>query len=354
MTPRERLEATLRGELANKVPFTAFVDKLPRGEVERRLRNGGLCLVDRYTPVHRSVTPHVEREERHRVEDGRRLVRTVYRTPHGELCEVEESGADGAGRWHVERLFKGPQDYRRLLSLADDEVYEPDYGTFLRRQETLGHDFFLRPDAGYSPMHQIVYSIMGIERFAQEWAERRDEVLRLYEALVANRRRLYPVLAASPALLVNYCGNISPEVVGLKRFEEYYLPHLNEFATLMHESGKLASVHLDAAVWLFEELIGISAIDCVEAFTPPPDGDLSVAHARSVWPDKVLWVNFPTSVHLRPVAEVEAVTRQLLREAASGLRFILGITENLPPDRWRESLPAILRVLNAHGQLSRH
>jgi hypothetical protein len=293
----------------------------------------------------------VRREEHHWVQDGGHQVRTVYATPHGELSAVEQISPDGTGRWHVERLFKGPEDYVRLRALYDDEQYEPDYEAFLRRQSALGDDFFLRPDAGYSPMHQILYSVMGVERFAQEWAERRDEVLGLYASLVANRRRLYPVLAGSPAVLVNYCGNISPEVVGLKRFEEYYLPHFNEFAEVMHARGKLVSVHLDAAVWLFEDLIGASAIDCVEAFTPPPDGDLSVAHARSVWPDKVLWTHFPTSVHLRPVAEVEAVARQLLREAASGIRFILGITETLPPDRWQETLPAIQRVVNACGQL---
>lgn len=351
MTPRERVEATLRGELPNKVPFVAFADKVPRSETERRLRNGGMCLVLRHPSVFTTVCPNLEIEEIHYARAGHRYVRTAVRTPVGDLSEVEELGPDGSTSWHVERFFKRPEDYRPLLAMVRDRHHEPNYDEFLRVQETVGSDFFLRPEIGYSPLHQIMYSYMGIERFAEEWAERRDEVLRLYEALVEERRRLYPVVAHSPALLVGYCGNVSPEIVGLSRFVEYYLPHYDEFAEAMHAHGKLVSVHLDANTWLFEEQIGVSAIDCIEAFTPPPDCDLSVAHARSVWHDKVLWVNFPTSVLLEPVAEIESTTRQLLRESASGIRFMLGVTENLPQDRWQEGLLAILRVINAEGRL---
>ena len=350
MTPSQRLEAILRGELADKVPFTAFADKLPRSQAGRRLRNGGLCLVERRTSVFKTVSPSVQRERIHYSANGTSYVRTVIATPAGELSEVEQLGPD-ATSWHVERLFKEPEDYRPLRAMVEDQRYEPDYEEFLRTQERLGEDFFLRPGIGYSPMHYIVYSLMGIERFAEEWAERRDELLALYDALVENRRRLYPVVAESPALLVNYCGNVSPEVVGLKRFEQYYLPHYDEFAELMHACGKLVSVHLDANTWLFEELIGVSKIDCIEAFTPPPDCDMSVAHARTVWHDKVLWVNFPGSVQLEPLDRIEATTRQLLREAASGVRFAIGITENLPADRWQKNLDAIMQVINAEGRL---
>ncbi|MBT4502730.1 MAG: hypothetical protein HOC74_33670 [Gemmatimonadetes bacterium] len=351
MTPRERVERTLRGELANKVPFTAFADRLPRSAASRRLRNGGLCLIDRQASIFRVVTPNVHRQQIHYVEGGNTFVRTALETPAGTLDEVEQYGPNGMTSWHVERFFKDPEDYKPLLALIEDQQYEPDYENFLQRQEQLGDDFFLRPDIGYSPMHTIVYSLMGIECFAREWAERRDEVIELYDALVENHRSLYPIAAQSPALMVNYCGNVSPEIVGLKRFEEYYLPHYDEFADIMHAHDKLVSVHFDAATWLFEEFIGLSRIDCVEGFTPPPDGDMTVAQARSVWHDKLLWIHFPPTAHLDPVAEIEDATRQLLREAASGMRFLIGTAESLPEQNWQEALFAIMKIINTEGQL---
>jgi hypothetical protein len=45
------------------------------------------------------------------------------------------------------------------------------------------------------------------------------------------------------------------------------------------------------------------------------------------------------------------MTRQLLREAAPGDRFLIGITEDVPADRWRGNYQAILRVLKTEGRL---
>lgn len=49
MTPRERVLAVLRREPVDKVPFTIYMSKIPRCSVERRLRNEGLCIVNRQT-----------------------------------------------------------------------------------------------------------------------------------------------------------------------------------------------------------------------------------------------------------------------------------------------------------------
>ena len=47
MTPRQRIQAVLRGELADQVPFSIYWLMLPRGERERRLREAGLAIVER-------------------------------------------------------------------------------------------------------------------------------------------------------------------------------------------------------------------------------------------------------------------------------------------------------------------
>jgi len=56
-------------------------------------------------------------------------------------------------------------------------------------------------------------------------------------------------------------------------------------------------------------------------------------------------------VHLRDADAIEDETRRLLRESAPGDRFIIGITENVPENRWRESFAAILRTANEFGRL---
>lgn len=143
-----------------------------------------------------------------------------------------------------------------------------------------------------------IYTYLGVETFCVEWLERRDDLLGLYAALHERDRRAYEVVADSPHQVLQYCGNVSPEIVGLPRFEQYVLPHYEELAEVLHRRGKLLLVHLDANCKLLGSAIAASGIDIVEAFTPAPDTDLSLAEARALWPEKTLWLNFPSSVHL--------------------------------------------------------
>ena len=80
------------------------------------------------------------------------------------------------------------------------------------------------------------------------------------------------------------------------------------------------------------------------------NNDLSVAEARKAWPEKILWINFPSAEHLNSAAQVAERTRQILKEAAPLNKFLVGITENVPHDRWVETFPAIARVLDEEGR----
>jgi len=102
-------------------------------------------------------------------------------------------------------------------------------------------------------------------------------------------------------------------------------------------------------VWA--DLVAGSPLDYIEAFTPAPDSDMSLGDALAAWPGKVLWINFPSSVHLRTDEGVAAATRDLLAEAAPGDRLIVGITENIPEFRWQDSMQAISGVLCTDGRL---
>ena len=109
--------------------------------------------------------------------------------------------------------------------------------------------------------------------------------------------------------------------------------------------------HLDADNKLWAKEVGDSGLDWIEAFTPAPDTDMTVAEARKMWHGKVLFINFPSSVHLEKASVIEETTKQILKEAAPGDRFIVGITENVPENRWRESFYTILKTINRYGKL---
>lgn len=348
MTPRKRVEAVLRGELPDRVPLTMYESKIPQCAAERRLRNEGLCIVYR-TSVFKTHTPDVETRTEGFGVDGASYVRTFFRTPVGELSEVSRPA--GFTSWNVERRFKRPEDYRVLRFMVENQRFEEDYAAYAKKEADLGGDFILRAALGLTPLHQIMIHWMGLETFAVEWAERRGEVLDLYAAMVQKQREVYRLVGRSPASHANYGGNEVPEVMGLERFEKYCVPLYAEAAEELHKGGVLLGSHLDGNNRLWAGAVAASALDYVEALTPPPDCDLSVREALDRWPGKFVWINFPSSVHLEPIATIEETTRELLRQAAPGGRFIVGITEDIPEDRWRPNMLAISRVLRREGRL---
>jgi hypothetical protein len=343
VTPRETVEKILMGGISNRIPFTMYESKLPRCALERMMRNRGLCIVQRNVSVYKTYTPDVQVSEHTYIEDGKKLVRTEYRTPVGILYTITEK-ADFT-TWTHKKLFTGPDDYKSLLFLIKNMRFEPDYDAFSYAEQVDGGDSFFRPYLSLEPMQWLISEYMGADVFSMEWFDNRDELLKLYNALVDNCRQLYPICAASPALAFNYGGNVTPEILGLERFEKYYVPNYNEAAEVLHKKGKLVGVHFDANCKLISNAIAQTKLDYIEAFTPSPGTDMTLAEARAAWPDKILWINFPSAVHLDTVEEVSLVTENLLAQIGSPEKFIMGITEDIPENRWRETIPAILDVL---------
>ena len=348
MTPRERVMKALRFEKVDRVPFTMYSGMAPPCAVERDLRNRGMCLV-RGVDVFRTHRPDVKESHRYYQKDGKRLLDIVFETPVGTLTMLKEPA--GFTTWIHERMFKSPDDYKAIRFMIENERYEPCYGDFLRAERDLGGDFHVRTHLGAEPMQVLVSGdFLSMESFCVEWMENRDEVVALAELIARKRREALPLVADSPAGLVMLGGNVVPEVTGPPVFERYYLPYYDEIASALHPRGKLIGSHLDANCKVLAPLIARSKLDCIEAFTPAPTTDMTLGEARAAWPDKVLWLNFPSQVHLAPDAEVERATVGLLGEVPRVEGILMGNTETIPEHRWQGSCTAIVDGLDRHAR----
>jgi hypothetical protein len=320
---------------------------IPQCVVERELRNRGLCIVKRDAPVFKIHRPNVKMTQSTFWENDRQMVRTYYETPKGTLTTLYEE--HGFTQWYHERLFKTPNDYAALLSLIEDEVHTLDYANFVYAQESFGEDGIFRAQIGLEPLQALISgTYFDTHTFCIEWMDRRGEVLKLYEAIVENRRKIYPIVAQSPALHANYGGNVVPEIIGPVNFQRYYVPHYNEAAEILHRHGKLIGCHFDANCRALADMIAETDLDYIEAFTPAPDTDMTLGEARQAWPDKAIWINFPSSAHLRSGATVAQITIDLLNEVSTVDGLIFGITEDMPADRWQASCRAIMDGLERH------
>lgn len=348
LTPRKRVELALYGSQGDRVPFTMYDNMIPQCQTERELRNRGLCIVMRPSvfSIHR---PNVKVYSEPVYQDGHNMVRTYYETPVGTVNALSERVSFTS--WLHEPMFKTPNDYKVLLFMISDEVYKPNYEAFALAQAHFGEDAIFRASFGLEPLQTLISgNYLNTEAFCIEWMENRDEILKLYDAIVEKRRQVYPIVAESPASHANYGGNVVPEIIGKEVFRDYYVPHYNEAAEVMHKHGKLIGCHFDANCKAIADSIADTALDYIEAFTPHPDTDMTLGEARQAWPDKVLWLNFPSSVHLRPDDEIEETTISLLDQLSNVSGIIMGITEDIPQDRWQKSCTAIMNGLDRHVQ----
>lgn len=346
-TPRMRVERALHGGCGDRVPFTMYECMVPQCRAAQELRERGMCVVNRRN-VFTTHRPRVTVCSEEILESGRKMIRTYYRTPVGTVHTLREPA--GFTTWTHEKMFKTPEDYKVLLFLISDEIYRTDYEAFSQVERDSGQDVICRAGFGLEPLQTLISSeFMSMETFCFEWMERRDEILTLYAALVEKRRETYPLVAESPALHANYGGNVVPELIGVDTFEKYYVPHYNEAAEIMHKHGKLIGCHFDANCRLLSRAIGDTDLDYIEAFTPAPDTDMTLSDAREAWPDKVLWLNFPSSQHLRSYPKIEETTVELLNQVRNMNGMIMGITEDIPTDRWEQSCRAIMDGLDRHA-----
>ncbi|MHB1131888.1 MAG: uroporphyrinogen decarboxylase family protein [Chloroflexota bacterium] len=345
MNVRERVLAALTWQEPDRVPLTVYDWMLPRGESERLLRQGGVGLITRH-PAHQARHRDVEFVSREYVEDGRRYVRRTIKTPVGEIYQVlEAEGAYDTSSWIKEHFIKGPDDYRVMEFYVKDPVYSDNYAVIRETERRLGNDGVCLVRVAKSPIQEMLYQMMGMERFGLDYYERRDLFDSLHETMARRYGEMYEFAAGCPSSLLQLGDNISSDVVGKERYRQYLMPQYARLRQILAGTGKIVSVHMDGRLRSLVELIGPSEFDVVEAMTPPPMGDVSIAEARRAWPDKALWINFTSSMHIEPSDVIAEHTRELLEQAGGKRGFAISITEDAPVAALERSLGVITQVL---------
>ncbi|HEX9017220.1 MAG TPA: uroporphyrinogen decarboxylase family protein [Chloroflexota bacterium] len=344
MDIKERLLTTLAWGEPDRVPVTVYDWILPRGMAERLVREAGVGLVMR-PAAHRVEHRQVRFSSVEYWEGGRRLIRKTVHTPVGEAWQTLDPEAAYDSTWILEHFIKGPDDYRVMEFMVRDAVYHDNYEKIREYQRRIGGDGLVYVRVAKAPIQEMLYQMLGMEQFAEDYKFRRDLFDSLHNAMSQRYMELYEMAAASPAEVILLSDNITSDVVGRQRFREYLLPEYRRLKECLAGTGKLLAVHMDGRLESLIEEVAQAPLDIIEAITPPPMGDVSIKEARLRWPGKALWLNFTSSFHIEPPAVIEAHTRQLLEEAGSKKGFAIGVTEDAPVEALEQSLGVIAGVL---------
>lgn len=146
---------------------------------------------------------------------------------------------------------------------------------------------------------------------------------------------------------INVPDNITAPVIGERYFRQFCMPFYQELADMLAAAGLdiPVAVHMDGDLRPLWQAIAESPVRVLDSFSPSPDNDTRVDDALRIWLDKRLGMNFPSSVHLRQANEVYAATMDIIQQAGRTGRLMIQISENVPANVWRTSLPQIVRAI---------
>jgi len=359
MNIRENVMAVFHHETPERIPWLTYdipYPMLPRGSWERELRNKGLgiiVLMGSGTAC-TAKTSNVKVERRPTTYGKRTLVTTIYHTPVGSISKKEDPTITPPNPWIMEYPIKSLSDYDVVKFIFEDTVYTPNYESFIWRDKQVGDDGFVRVHSGKPPFLSLLLEFMGYERLSIDIYRNRREVEALMEVMEKKYFEVVNILADSPAEVTSIGGNINGRVMGPRLFEKYLLPTYRRASEILHKKDKIVQIHMDGALACLKELIPKTDIDVVEAFTPPPVGDLALSEAREAWgKDMIIEANFPETVCLEGIDAIKRETLKILKTVAPGDGFILSVTEDIPykepNDVLETSLRAITEVMCEYG-----
>jgi hypothetical protein len=345
MTPRDNLRAVLEGRVPERIPFTVNQEFVTDDPAWDGLFAAGLCPIPYVHTVREEMT-EVERGVKPLTWQGRTAQRVTLRTPVGEISQVEANG------WVQEYFLKTPADYRVMeyvvrhtrLALAP-EAFEASEKAVDERGLTL-------VGIGRSPMQSILVDYAGLENFSYHLADEFPELFALAEALEEKLVERCRLTAAGPGRYVSLLENFTAESWGAVRFRQYHLPVYAKILPPFKAAGKRVFPHCDGQLAGVAEWLACTAFDGLESLTEPPEGNLTLAEARTAFPGKVFWANINIGLYSLPPADLRQWVRERVQAAApdgSGLAF--EISEDLPLN-WRESIPAVLETLEQTGRIT--
>ena len=346
MTLRQRIEAVFRGEKPDAMVWFGdltywYASHSTIGDVPERWRGpGGIERLHRELNVGEYVPgccayDAIEDESVKVETETRDGVRTVWRrTPVGTLREVREYSPVSFSSGFIEHPAKTVEDLkvvryieaRRRYRACPEKIaqVDRDYGDF-------GLPIVAVPA---TPLAELYKSWVGLIELSYLMADAPAEVEKTIEVMTASQDALYRITEESACPYVMMCENLSAESMG-GFFDRYAGPYLTRRTAALHARGKKTIIHIDGTLRGVVEKIPQTGIDCIDAMTPKPVGDVGVDEIRDLVGERLLILGgLPGAMFAPPFGarEVERHVREIIRIHKDSGRFMLGVADQVPPN----------------------
>lgn len=282
MTGRERLNAIMHREPADRLSWTTLVDGNTLNTLPENLQgNGGIdfyrhlgCdifLLNGWGTGHGLRSPELRWSDDVAVEgrqEGSEHVRE-WKTPRGTLTYVTRKGHPV--KYPVDSL-EAVKVYREMWEAATFVAHD-DAPALAAIDEVIGQDGIVTRFWGPSTIPRLLETDMGTQHFYYLLNDYPDDMAALIAAIHERELDAFRILTEGPCESVTLCENTSTYYISPDVYRRFNGPHVRDFVDVMHAAGKVALLHMCGHVFDILADIKQTGLDGVHALTPPPTGN---------------------------------------------------------------------------------
>ena len=274
-------------------------------------------------------------------------------TPIGSIQRTriweEASYSWGIREWGV----RTENDLRVLGHALGSRTFLPGWDCYNAWSDYVGDCGLVAIGTGYSAIGYLLSLWMGIEGTMYAICDWPDTVRHVVEQINESNLRLVDLLASSPAEVILMGDNFSSDVQPPHFIRRWSADYYREATRRLHAAGKYVAVHLDGRLSGILKTFSDIGIDCADAVTPTPMGDLTPAQCRDeagvdlilsggVSPD--LWL--PNA----PLDDFRRAVLDWLELRHRSPRLIAGVGDQVPPHADEDRIKIMRDMVEEHGR----
>lgn len=389
LTLRARVEAALRGQRPDGLPFIGRLELWQRGlartgrlpaefrglslnEIHRavgfgrqqflspyntRLRGVEVVVTQEDRVLHHEREPVVERfpdTDQFVPDDRPGLTRTTFKTPVGDLVVEHTLNRqmidDGVRCYTSKHPILCDDDYAPAVYMLERMEIVLQLERLAARRAEFGDFGFVVPSIERIPFQQLLIDYFVTTDFFYALHDDRQQVATLMALLDAKLVEAIRLLAADDGPYIQIGDNLDGDMTNPRLFRHHCLPVYQRYADLIHAQGKRMGSHTDGNLKPLLPLLAESGLDVCESFSPAPLTPMTVAEALALWnPTPVIWGGIPSPLleERTPVEKLDAYLEELA--ATIGERvMILNVVDMVLPNN---DIERIRRIARWAGQL---
>ena len=353
MTMHERMLAVCKGQPHDRVPFAQYENLAgPNEEIWDLVGRENMGILHRVHLAH-IHTPNCSYETEDFQRGEHRALRTTLHTPKGDLVEekVFEEAYNSAAK--TKHFIMDRDDYEPFLAYLRDMTMVEDAQPYIDYAKRLGDQGLVLVRIYATPYQRLWRDWVSLENLAYhmlDYPDLLDEVLGLLGKLLRDEIAIVGKVAGEIDLpLARFADNLTAPAIGEANFRKYCMPYYQDLANLLEGRNVPIFSHMDGDLKPLWGPITECALNGIESYTPTPTGDTSVQDVARLWPDRIMLLNFPSSVHIEDPGVVRQCTDEILDVLGHSGKLQIQISENVPSWAWPKSFPQIVAAIEDFG-----